>query len=81
MFYAIKSIEPNPQNYTIQLTYSDDVVICIDFKELLEKGLMKQLKNASVFNQVQIGHKGRSIIWKEYDIDFCADSLRLKEKS
>ena len=81
MFYAIKSIEPNPQNYTIKLTYSDDVVICIDFNELLEKGLMKQLKNASVFNQVQIGHKGRSIIWKEYDIDFCADSLRLKEKS
>jgi hypothetical protein len=31
-----------------------------------------------VFNQVQIGNKGRSIIWQDYDIDFCADSLRLK---
>lgn len=78
MFYYIKSIEPNAQNYTIKLTYSDDVVICIDFNQLLEKGIMKQLKNPSIFNQVKIDNKGRSIIWKEYDIDFCADSLRLK---
>jgi hypothetical protein len=78
MFYYIKSIEPNAQNYSIKLIYNDDVTICIDFNELLEKGVMKQLKNPSVFNQVQIGNKGRSIIWKDYDIDFCADSLRLK---
>lgn len=78
MFYNVKVIEQNAQNYSIKLIYNDDVTICIDFNELLEKGVMKQLKNPNIFNQVQIGNKGRSIIWKEYDIDFCADSLRLK---
>jgi hypothetical protein len=53
-------------------------VITADFTDLLEKGVMKTLKNPAVFNQVQIGNKGRSIIWQEQDIDFCADSLRLK---
>jgi hypothetical protein len=78
MFYTIKSIEPNAANYTIKITYSDNVTVIAEFKELLEKGIMTSLKNPVVFNQVQIGHKGRSIIWKEQDIDFCADSLRLK---
>ena len=39
---------------------------------------MTLLKNPAVFDQVQIGKKGRSIVWHEQDIDFCADSLRLK---
>jgi hypothetical protein len=78
MLYTIKTIEPNATNYSIKITYSDNVTITADFKELLEKGIMTLLKNPVVFNQVQIGNKGRSIIWKEQDIDFCADSLRLK---
>lgn len=65
-------------NYSIKITYSDNVVITADFKELLEKGVMTLLKNPAVFCQVQIGNKGRSIVWQEQDIDFCADSLRLK---
>ena len=78
MLYTIKAIEPNATNYSIKITYSDNVTITADFKELLEKGVMTLLKNPIVFNQVQIGNKGRSIIWQEQDIDFCADSLRLK---
>jgi hypothetical protein len=39
---------------------------------------MQVLKNPAVFKQVQIGNKGRSIIWQAQDIDFCADSLRMK---
>jgi len=39
---------------------------------------MTVLKNKDTFNQIEIGKRGRSIIWKEYDIDFCADSLRFK---
>ncbi|MGZ8191060.1 MAG: DUF2442 domain-containing protein [Methylococcaceae bacterium] len=78
MFYTIEAIEPNAANYSIKITYSDNVTIIADFKKLLEKGVMASLKNPAVFNQVQIGNKGRSIKWKEYDIDFCADSLRLK---
>ena len=78
MFYCIKTIELDATNYSINITYSDNVVITADFKELLEKGMMTLLKNPAVFSQVQIGNKGRFIVWQEQDIDFCADSLRLK---
>jgi hypothetical protein len=78
MFYTIKAIEPNADNYSIKIIYSDDVVIIADFKALLEQGVMQVLKNPAVFKQVQIGNKGRSIIWQAQDIDFCADSLRMK---
>ena len=78
MFYYIKTIKPDANNYSIKITYSDNVVITADFKALLEKGVMTLLKNPAVFGEVQIGNKGRSIVWTEQDIDFCADSLRLK---
>lgn len=78
MFYHIKTIKPDANNYSIKITYSDNVVITADFKDLLEKGVMTLLKNPAVFGQVQIGDKGRSIVWQKQDIDFCADSLRLK---
>ncbi len=78
MFFYIKAIEPNANNYSIKITYSDNVVINAEFKALLEIGVMAMLKNPVVFSRVQIGNKGRSIIWQEQDIDFCADSLRLK---
>jgi len=78
MFYYIKTIKPDVNNYSIKITYSDNVVITADFKELLEKGVMTLLKNPVVFGRVQIGSKGRSIVWQEQNIDFCADSLRLK---
>lgn len=77
MFYTIKAIEPDADNYCIKITYNDNVIITVDFKEILEKGIMTTLKNPGIFNSVKIGHKGRSIIWQDYDIDFCADSLRL----
>jgi hypothetical protein len=49
-----------------------------DFKDLLEKGIMRSLKNPDIFKQVSIDNKGRSILWEAQDIDFCADALRLK---
>lgn len=73
-----KTIKPDANNYSIKITYSDHVVITADFKALLEKGVMTLLQNPAVFVQVQIGDKGRSIVWQKQDIDFCADSLRLK---
>ena len=48
MFYCIKTIEPDATNYSIKITYSDNVVITADFKELLEKGVMTLLKNPAV---------------------------------
>lgn len=81
MFYIIKNIEPDSENYHIKIYYQDDVSIVADFTSLLEKGVMKNLKDPKVFAQVAIDNKGRSIVWKEQDIDFCADSLRLKYQS
>jgi len=78
MLYCIKTIEPDATNYSIKITYSDNVVINADFKALREKGVMMLLKNPAVFSQMQIGEKGRSIVWQKQGIDFCADSLRLK---
>ncbi len=78
MLYVIKQIKQNSDNYSIQITYSDDVVINATFSDILNQGVMTILKNKDTFNQVEIGKRGRSIIWKEYDIDFCADSLRFK---
>ncbi len=76
MFYVIKEITPNADDYSIQITYDDDVTVNADFSEIVEKGIMTVLKNPTVFNQVEIGRRGRTIIWTKYDIDFCADSLR-----
>jgi len=78
MFQYITAIEPNADNYSIKITYNDHITIIAEFKDLLEKGIMTVLKKPEIFNSVKIGNKGRSIIWQEYDIDFCADSLRLK---
>ncbi|MBS4052706.1 DUF2442 domain-containing protein [Methylomonas rivi] len=77
MFY-IKTIKPNSENYSISITYDDNITIIADFGHLMEMGIMTQLKDPAVFDQVQIGGQGRSIIWPEQDIDFCADGLRLK---
>ncbi|MGZ4979765.1 MAG: DUF2442 domain-containing protein [Methylobacter sp.] len=78
MFFCIKAIEAKPDNYTIKITYTDDVVVNADFNDLLDKGVMTLLKNPEVFKQVSIDSKGRAIVWKTQDIDFCADALRLK---
>ncbi|MGZ5056949.1 MAG: DUF2442 domain-containing protein [Methylobacter sp.] len=78
MLYCIKNIEANPDNYTIKITYTDNVVVNAEFKDLLNKGVMTALKNPEVFKQVRVDSKGRAIVWKEQDIDFCADALRLK---
>lgn len=77
MFY-IKTIQPNSENYSISITYDDNVTIIANFRHLMDKGVMTQLKDPAVFAQVQVGNHGRSIIWPIQDIDFCADGLRLK---
>jgi hypothetical protein len=76
MFNRITAITPNANNHTIALTYDDGLTVSVDFTDILERGIMTALKPPQVFNSVQIGNRGRSIVWHEFDIDFCADSLR-----
>lgn len=78
MFCHIVKIKPNAENYQIELTYNGNVTITADFNAVIQHGIMTVLKDPAIFNQVEIGHNGRSIIWKQQDIDFCADALRLK---
>lgn len=78
MHHIIKTITVDSDDYSIKITYSDNVIITAYFKGLIEKGLMLLLKNPEAFRQVQIGRKGLSIMWREYQIDFCADCLRSK---
>lgn len=77
MFHTITAIKPNADNYTITLTYDDGVIVTVDFKDTVARGIMTNLKPPNVFNNVQIGNRGRSIVWHEFDIDFCADILRM----
>jgi len=36
MLYVINQIKPNSDNYTIQITYSDDVVVNATFSDILD---------------------------------------------
>ena len=78
MFCHIIKIKSNAENYQIELTYNDNITITADFNTVIQHGIMTVLKPPAIFNQVEIGHNGRSIVWKQFDIDFCADALRLK---
>ena len=75
MFHRIQAIETNEKNYEITITFDDGVIVKKDFTPLL-RGYLEVLKNREIFKQVKIGHRGRSIIWEAFDIDFCADSMR-----
>jgi len=44
MFYCIKTIERMQLSYSIKITYSDNVVITADFKELPGKGVDEVIK-------------------------------------
>jgi hypothetical protein len=61
MFYTIKSIEPDIKNYTVKIIYSDDVEANLSGLQDLT-GLVSRVKFIVIFNQVKMGHKGRSII-------------------
>ena len=76
--WTITFIRPDPASYTVEITYADGETIVADFRPLLDKGgVMSTLSDPAVFGAVQIGARGRSIVWND-KVDFCADALRLK---
>ena len=65
-------------DYTLRLVYSDGKVIIHDFKPTIQiGGLFERLKDPAYFAKVTIGEHGRYIEFPD-ELDFCADSLRIK---
>ncbi|MBI5863072.1 MAG: DUF2442 domain-containing protein [Planctomycetes bacterium] len=63
-------------DFRVQLRYDDGLDVTVDFRPIIERGgVFARLGDASVFAQLRIDSRGRSICWPG-EIDFCADSLR-----
>jgi hypothetical protein len=76
MFQVIQQIILLP-NYRLGLLYQDGAAFIVDFKPLIaEGGVFSPLSHPPFFTQVQLGPRGRFIVWPG-DLDFCADALRL----
>lgn len=67
----VKDVKPQ-SNYTVLLTFTNGEKKIFDVKPYLEKGIFRELKDASLFNSVKpfLG----SIQWKNGQ-DFCPDTL------
>jgi len=69
-------IEVQPKSdHKLRLRYADGASVEVDFESIIERGgVFTKLADASFFNRVEVGEKGRSICWPG-EIDFCADAL------
>ncbi len=77
---VIDTITIAPDNH-LCLTYTDGVVIVVDFKPLIAQGgVFAQLSDPDYFSQVLVGERGRYVQWPG-DLDFCADALWLEAQS
>jgi hypothetical protein len=54
------------------------VTIIVDFLPIIQQGeVFSPLQDPDFFSQVSLDLKGRYIYWED-EIEFCADSLRMK---
>ena len=70
----VTSVKPNP-DYTLTLVFSNGEVRVFDVKPYLEFGILRELKERSLFNSVKpfLG----SIQWQNGQ-DFCPDTLYIE---
>lgn len=91
MFNIIQKITLLP-DHRLGLLYQDGAAVIVDFKPLIaEGGVFAPLAAPAFFAQVQLGPRGRFIVWpgdpsraegplvasSGQALDFCADSLWL----
>ena len=78
MMQSITGVEPLPQT-RLRLTWSDQSQAVVDLRPLLAKGgVFEALADQARFEAVQIGERGRTLIWHDDEgdeIDLCADAL------
>jgi hypothetical protein len=75
--YQIYQIRPI-ENFKLILEYTDRVTVIVDFLPIIQQGnIFSPLQDPDFFSQVSLDLKGRYIYWED-EIEFCADSLRMK---
>jgi hypothetical protein len=75
---SITAAEPLPQT-RLRITWADRSESVVDLHRLLARGgVFKVLADQARFEAVQIGERGRTLIWRDDEgdeIDLCADAL------
>lgn len=67
----INKVIPN-EDYTLTLYFTNGEVKKYDVRTLLDKGVFNQLKDPSIFKQVQVSYG--TVEWPG-EIDICPDTL------
>lgn len=63
-------------DYRLRLTYADGATYELDFSaEVARGGWFGELADPAMFAAVEVGERGRSIVWPN-GYDNCADALR-----
>jgi hypothetical protein len=79
--YKIAAAE-KPRHPVLRLTFDDGFAGEVDFSSTIAKGgIFAFLADPAAFATVQIGERGRSLVWldpKGEEVDFCADAVRFQ---
>ena len=60
--------------HVVTLTWANGEKTANSFRHLIGRGVLAVLADPTIFAQVRIGERGRSLEWPG-EIDFCADAL------
>jgi Protein of unknown function (DUF2442) len=78
MIQSIMAVQPLPQT-RLRITWADQSESILDLRPLLARGgVFEVLGDQARFEAVQIGERGRTLIWHDREgdeIDLCADAL------
>jgi hypothetical protein len=64
----------DPRTHRVTLGWANGATTVNRFDHLVGRGVFAALADDTVFAQVRIGERGRSLQWPG-EIDFCADAL------
>ena len=70
----IVAAEPDPETYSVKLTWANGATTVNRFDHLVGKGVFAAFPDPAFFAQVRVGERGRSLEWPG-ELDFCADAL------
>jgi hypothetical protein len=66
------------ESYKIRIAFNNRVEGIWDFSGIIGVGVFKSLVDYTEFSKVEIGRRGRTLIWPK-EIDICADSLLFED--
>jgi hypothetical protein len=64
----------DPKTYSVTVTWANGEKTVNRFDHLVGKGVLAAIADPTIFAQVRVGERGRSLEWPG-EIDFCADAL------